>query len=56
MNLTIKQWALEDRPREKLLYKGIGSLSDAELIAILLGSGNNESSAVDLAREVLRAG
>lgn len=54
MNLTIKQWALEDRPREKLLYKGIGSLSDAELIAILLGSGNNELSAVDLAREVLR--
>jgi DNA repair protein RadC len=53
MNLSIKQWALEDRPREKLLYKGIGSLSDAELIAILLGSGNSELSAVDLAREIL---
>jgi len=54
MNLSIKQWALEDRPREKMLYKGISSLSDAELVAILLGSGNSELSAVDLAREVLR--
>ncbi|MCF8223247.1 MAG: DNA repair protein RadC [Bacteroidales bacterium] len=53
MSLKIKEWALEDRPREKLLYKGISSLSDAELLAILIGSGNNEQSAVDLAREVL---
>jgi len=54
MNLSIKQWALEDRPREKMLYKGISSLSDAELVAILLGSGNSDLSAVDLAREVLK--
>ncbi len=53
MSLKIKDWALEDRPREKLLYKGISSLSDAELLAILIGSGNNENSAVDLAREIL---
>jgi len=54
MSLKIKDWALEDRPREKLLYKGIAALSDAELIAILLGSGNSEQSAVDLARDVLK--
>jgi len=53
MSLRIKEWALEDRPREKLLYKGIASLSDAELIAILIGSGSNEQSAVDLARDIL---
>jgi DNA repair protein RadC len=54
MSLKNKEWALEDRPREKILYKGIASLSNAELLAILIGSGNNEMSAVDLAREVLR--
>ena len=54
MSLKIKDWALEDRPREKLLYKGISSLSDAELLAILIGSGNNEMSAVDLARQILK--
>jgi DNA repair protein RadC len=53
MNLSIKNWAVEDRPREKLLYKGISTLSDAELIAILLGSGNRDISAVDLARKIL---
>lgn len=53
MNLSIKNWAVEDRPREKLLYKGISTLSDAELIAILLGSGNSDISAVDLARKIL---
>lgn len=53
MTLNIKEWALEDRPREKILYKGISSLSDAELLAILIGSGNNDMSAVDLAREIL---
>lgn len=53
MSLSIKKWAVEDRPREKLLYKGISALSDAELIAILIGSGNSELSAVDLAREIL---
>jgi len=54
-NLSIKQWAVEDRPREKLLTKGIRSLSDAELLAILIGSGTREASAVDLAKKILRA-
>ncbi|MFL3661921.1 MAG: UPF0758 domain-containing protein, partial [Polaribacter sp.] len=40
--LTIKSWALDDRPREKLVSKGRSVLSDAELIAILIGSGNRE--------------
>lgn len=52
-NLTIKQWASEDRPREKLLEKGIYSLSDAELIAILLATGTKSLSAVELAKQVL---
>lgn len=52
----IKQWAPEDRPREKLLYKGTSALSDAELIAILLGSGTQKQSAVDLARRLLQTG
>ena len=49
--LTIKSWALDDRPREKLLAKGKISLSDAELIAILIGSGNRQESAVALSKE-----
>lgn len=52
--LSIREWAAEDRPREKLLTKGLASLSDAELIAILLGSGNSDESAVDLAKRILR--
>ncbi len=51
--LNIKDWALEDRPREKLLYRGISSLSDAELVAILIGSGNSDESAVELSRRIL---
>ncbi len=50
---VIKNWALEDRPREKLLNHGTQSLSDAELLAILLGSGTRNSTAVDLARQIL---
>jgi len=50
----IKDWALEDRPREKLLSKGITSLSNAELLAILIRSGGPDASAVDLARQVLK--
>lgn len=50
---SIKQWAEDDRPREKLLLKGKNALSDAELIAILLRSGNREASAVDLSKEIL---
>ncbi|WP_439182954.1 RadC family protein [Carboxylicivirga taeanensis] len=53
-HLSIKEWALEDRPREKLLNKGIATLSDAELIAILIGSGSAKESAVDLARKILK--
>lgn len=52
---TIKNWAVEDRPREKLLLKGIESLSDAELLAILIGSGTKEISAVEVSREILRS-
>lgn len=51
--LNIKQWALEDRPREKLLNKGPSSLSDAELIAILIRMGNYDETAVELSRRIL---
>lgn len=51
----IHKWAEEDRPREKMLTKGSEALSNAELIAILLGSGTKGISAVDLAREILNA-
>ena len=50
---TIKSWAVDDRPREKMISKGRGALSNAELIAILIGSGSGELSAVELARQVL---
>ncbi|MBU1820184.1 MAG: hypothetical protein KKG00_01560, partial [Bacteroidetes bacterium] len=51
----ILSWAEEDRPREKLLLKGKSALSDAELIAILLGMGTVDLSAVDVAKIVLSA-
>ena len=51
--LSINQWALEDRPREKMMEKGADALSDAELLAILIGSGNTEESAVELMRRLL---
>lgn len=54
-NLSIKQWAEEDRPREKLILKGRAALSEAELIAILIGSGTPRISAVDLAKSILAA-
>ena len=53
MSLKITDWAVEDRPREKLYHKGTSSLSDAELLAILIGSGTKARSAVDLGRELL---
>ena len=53
MSLKITDWAVEDRPREKLYQKGTASLSDAELLAILIGSGTKARSAVDLGRELL---
>lgn len=55
MALSIKNWAEEDRPREKLLAKGIESLTNAELIAILIGSGNKNETAVELAKRVLNS-
>ena len=52
---SIKEWDDADRPREKLLAKGKQALSDAELIAIMLGSGSRNESAVDLAKRVLKS-
>jgi|TARA_B110000037_G_scaffold8373_1_gene8985 DNA repair protein RadC len=51
--LPITQWNIDDRPREKLIAKGHHSLSDSELIAILIGSGNREESAVALCKRIL---
>jgi DNA repair protein RadC len=51
--LNIKSWAEEDRPREKLTLKGKNTLSDAELIAILIGSGSKNETAVELSRKIL---
>jgi DNA repair protein RadC len=53
--IGIKAWAEEDRPREKLTLKGRRSLSDAELIAILIGSGNVNESAVELSKRILHS-
>ncbi len=53
---SIKNWAIDDRPREKLLVKGKESLSDSELLAILISSGNKNKSAVELAKDVLALG
>lgn len=52
---SIKHWSDADKPREKMLLKGKDSLSDAELIAILIGSGNRKESAVELSRRILRS-
>ena len=51
--LNITQWAEEDRPREKMMIKGASALSDAELLAILVGSGNRDETAVELMRRML---
>jgi len=51
---SIRNWPEEDRPREKLLKRGAGSLSNSELLAILLRTGTNGTSAIDLARKVLK--
>lgn len=53
--LNLKEWAVEDRPREKMLAHGPRALSDAELIAILIGSGNPEETAVELSRRILHS-
>lgn len=51
--LSIKQWSEDDRPREKLALKGKTALSDAELLAIVIGSGSRNESAVDLSKRIL---
>ena len=53
---SIKNWAADDRPREKMLGKGAAALSNSELIAILINNGSKDKSAVDLAKEVLKLG
>ncbi len=54
-HLNIKEWKEEDRPREKFLLKGAQSLSDAELLAIIIGSGNARESAVELSQRILHS-
>ena len=54
-NISIKNWAEDDRPREKLLKKGRSALSNAELLAILIGSGSKSNSALDIAKSILNA-
>ena len=51
--LSIKEWAVDDRPREKALRNGISSLSNAELLAILIGSGSSDESAIQLSQRIL---
>lgn len=53
--LSVKDWSPEDKPREKLLLKGIQSLSDAELLAIIIGSGTKEETVVELAQRILQS-
>ncbi len=55
LKLNIKDWAEEDRPREKMLLKGVSALSDAELLGILIGSGNKKETAVELAQRILHS-
>lgn len=52
-NLSIKNWSEDDKPREKLMLKGSTSLSDAELVAILIGSGSRDESALSLSKRIL---
>lgn len=54
-NFSIKYWAEDDQPREKLMLKGKATLSDAELIAILIGSGSRNESAVELSKRILKS-
>jgi DNA repair protein RadC len=52
--LNIKDWAVEDRPREKLVKKGLNALSDAEILATLIGSGSTTETAVELTKRILK--
>ena len=51
--MSINNWKMDDRPREKMNVSGAASLSDSELLAILINSGTRDKSAVDVAREIL---
>lgn len=53
---SIKNWAVDDRPREKMLTKGAAALSDSELLGILINNGNKEKSAVEIAKDILKLG
>ena len=53
---SIKSWAVDDRPREKMLSKGASALSNSELIALLINNGSRDKSAVDLSKELLKLG
>ena len=53
---SIKNWAIDDRPREKMLTKGAAALSDSELLGILINNGNKEKSAVEIAKDILKLG
>lgn len=53
-NVSIKNWQVDDRPREKMLLKGATALSDSELLAILVNNGNKQMSALDIAKEILK--
>lgn len=55
-NYSIKDWAKDDQPREKLRSKGAGLLTDSELIAILISKGTRNRNAVDLAKDILKLG
>jgi len=50
---SLKSWAVEERPREKVIANGIQHLTDSELLAILMGSGTRNTTAVELARKIL---
>jgi len=52
--LSVKDWSPDDQPREKLLSKGVNALSDAELLAIIIGSGNTEETSVELSKRILQ--
>lgn len=55
-NYSIKQWAKDDRPREKLLLNGAKNLTNSELLAILIHNGTRQKTAVDLAKDILKLG
>ncbi|MEG1910459.1 MAG: UPF0758 domain-containing protein, partial [Bacteroidales bacterium] len=54
-NLPMCKWALEDRPREKMLNQNASNLTDAELLAIIIGTGTKSRSALDLSRYILQS-